>query len=120
MSARNTLLGLIVAITGFVVVTVTVTELASSAIEFSLFLGLPAGLAGGVLLGALTFRWLGGESPASRRRGATLAAFGVVFLAMLVSLVVVGNLRNSQALPVAGVAGIVGGAGAYLWYRRYP
>ena len=118
MSARNALLGAVVAVSGFVVVAVVVTELASRAIEFSLLLGLPAGVLGGLLLGAITYGWLGDGDPERRRRGAALAAFGVVFLAVLVSLVVVANFRNSQALPVAGVTGVLAGVGIYLWYRR--
>lgn len=79
---------------------------------------LPAGGIVGVALGGVTYVWLDGEDPGQRRLGAALAAFGVVFLALLVSLVAVAGLRNSRALPVAGVAGVVVGVGAYLWFRR--
>lgn len=118
MSARNALLAAATAVAGFVAVTVVVTELASRAIEFSLLVGLPAGVLGGLLLGAVTYLWLGDADPERRRRGAGLAAFGVVFLAVLVALVVVVDLRNSRALPVAGLTGVLAGAGTYLRYRR--
>jgi hypothetical protein len=47
MSVRNALLAAAAAVAGFVAVTVVVTELASRAIEFSLLVGLPAGVLGG-------------------------------------------------------------------------
>ena len=118
MRVRNGPLAATAAVAAFVVVAVAVTELLSPAVEFSLLVGLPAGLAGGALLGAVTYRWLGATDPGVRRRGAALAGFGAVFLAALVALVVVGGLRNSQALPIAAVAGAVGSAGTYLWLRR--
>lgn len=118
MGVRNALLGVVVAVAGFLVVGVVVTELASTAIEFSLFVGLPAGVVAGLLSGALAYRWLGAAAAGPRRRGVALAAFGVVFLGALVALVVGGGLRNSQALPVAGLAGVVAAGGAYLRHRR--
>lgn len=118
MSVRNGLLGAVVAVAGFVLVTVVVTELVSGVIEFSLFVGLPAGGLGGLGLGVATYLWLGSEAASDRRRGAALAAFGAVFLAALVSLVVVGDLRNSQALPIAGAVGGLAALVTYLWFRR--
>lgn len=118
MSVRNALLGVVVTVAGFIVVAVAVTELAARAIEFSLLIGLPVGGLVGVVLGGITYLWLGDEDPRWRRLGAALAGFGAVFLALLVSLVTVAGLRNSQALPVAGVAGVVVGVGVYLWFRR--
>lgn len=118
MSVQNGLLGAIVAVAGFVIVTVVVTELVSEVIEFSLFVGLPAGGLGGLALGAATYLWLGSETASARWRGAALAAFGAVFLAALLSLVVVGDLRNSQALPMAGGVGGLAALVTYLWFRR--
>lgn len=118
MRVRNGLLGVIVAVAGFIAVTVVVTEVASSVIEFSLLVGLPAGGLSGLVLGAIAYQWLGGETPGERRRGAALAAFGVLFLTVLISLVVVANLRNSQALSVAGVIGVLTAIATDLWFRR--
>jgi hypothetical protein len=66
----------------------------------------------------VTYLWLGDADPERRRRGAGFATFGVVFLAVVVALVVVLDFRNSQALPVTGLTGVLVGAGAYLRYRR--
>lgn len=118
MSVRDALLSAAVIVAAFVVVTVVVTELASATIEFSLFVGLPAGVVAGLLVGAFTYRWLGADEPGRRRRGAAFAAFGVVFLAVLISLVVVGGMRNSRALPIAAATGVVGAGVVVLRYRR--
>lgn len=118
MRVRTVLLAVTAAVAGFVAVTVAVTELLSSVVAFSLLVGLPVGLVGGGLLGGATYVWLGDEDPVRRRWGAAVAAFGVVFLAVLVSLVVVGALRNSQALPAAGVTGVVAAIAVALWYSR--
>lgn len=118
MGVRDALLGLVVAVAGFVAVGVVVTELVSSAIEFSLFVGLPAGALAGVFLGVATYAWLGSEVATARRRGAALAAFGTVFSLALIVAVLVANLRNSQALPLAAVLGVVAAAGASAWLWR--
>lgn len=114
---KTALLGGVVTVAGFIAVTVVVNELVSRVIEFSLLIGLPAGGLVGVVLGGVTYRWLGDEDPRWRRLGAALVGFGVVFLALLVSLVTVAGLWNSKALPVAGLAGVAVGVGVYLRFR---
>jgi hypothetical protein len=51
MRVGDALLALAVAAAGFVVVAAVVTEVASAAVEFSLFVGLPAGALAGLLAG---------------------------------------------------------------------
>lgn len=118
MTIRNGLLGLIAAVSGFIVITVAVTELLSRWIEFSLLLGLPSGVIGGIVLGVLTYWWLDSDNAGSRRNGATLAMFGVAFLVVLVSLVVVGDFRNSLALPIAGIVGVIAAIVGFFWLRQ--
>ncbi|MDX1744878.1 MAG: hypothetical protein R3324_02975 [Halobacteriales archaeon] len=118
MSLRHGLLSLAAALAGFVVVAVVVTELVSSAIEFSLFVGLPAGVVGGLGLGFGTYTLLESSDARLRHLGMGLAAFGLAFLAVLVALVVVAGLRNSRALPIAAVLGVVVAVIVYAWMRR--
>ncbi|MDS0294697.1 hypothetical protein [Halogeometricum luteum] len=118
MRLGDGLLGAVVAVAGFVVVTAAVTELLADAIEFSLLLGLPAGLVAGGVLGLLCYRWLGDEDAGVRRRGVGFAGFGVFFLGTLLSLVALAGFRNSRALPVAVAVGVAAAVGAVLWFRR--
>ncbi|MFB6211815.1 MAG: hypothetical protein ABEI76_09780 [Halobacteriales archaeon] len=118
MNLRNALFGVIVAVAGFLVVGVAVTELAAKEIEFSLFLGLPAGIVGGLVFGWVTTRWLSSDVAEHRHRGAALAGFGVGFLTVVLGLTVVGGMRNSRALPIGAGIGIAIGGLLYGWYRR--
>lgn len=117
MDLRNAVLGVAAAIAGFVVVTVVVTELVAPAIEFSLFVGLPAGVVGGLGLGLATYLLLGRADARSRHIGASVGAFGVAFLAVLLTLVVVAGFRNSRALPIAGVLGVLVAVITFGWSR---
>ncbi|WP_117593192.1 hypothetical protein [Haloprofundus halophilus] len=60
-----------------------VTELASSVIEFSLFLGIPAGLVGAALAGFVSYRHLRSpESTTARRIAESVAGFGYAVVAL--------------------------------------
>jgi hypothetical protein len=87
------LLALLAAMVAFLVVGVAVTELLSSSIAFSLFVGIPAGLLAGVLVagftyGSLAYRDATGEE-AERIRVRLLA-----FLAAVVTFGIVGTLAT--------------------------
>lgn len=85
MKLRSLSLAFVSGIAVFLIVGVAVTEFAQSWIEFSLFLGIPAGLASGVFTAAGVYLGLADDAPASRRRVAgAFAAFGVSFLILLV------------------------------------
>lgn len=72
-----------VGVTSFLLATVAVTELASSAVEFSLLLGLPAGLLAGLAGTLLTYSRLGGDASRIVRAGAAgTAAFGYTVAAL--------------------------------------
>lgn len=114
MRGRALLAALATGVAAFLVVTVAVTEAAQPWIEFSLFLGLPAGVAAGAFATALTYLWLGDVDAQRRRVAMGLASFGVVFLVVLVA---VGELLEYGAvltLFVAAVAGASGAVAAYL------
>lgn len=83
----------------FLIVGVAVTELLSSRIEFSLLIGIPAGLAAGAVAATLVALGSTEGAPAQRRRVATaFGAFGAGFL---------GVLAAGLLLPVGTVVGIV-------------
>lgn len=91
------------------VVRVVATELGSAAgIEFSLFVGIPAGLVAGAAAAAVVFVRFEYPDPARRRGAVALAGFGATFVVALIVAVGALRLRNSSALPVAAVVGLVG------------
>lgn len=119
MSLRNTGLAAAVGVAVFVAVGALVTEVAAPRIEFSLFIGLPAGLVAGVAVAAFTYLRLGSTDPNRRRPAIALTMFGAAFLVVLFSGVTFG-LRNSIALPVAAVIGVVTAVGVYLRFGDRP
>lgn len=109
-------LGLVfgVAIATFLLVGLAVTELVQPWIEFSLFVGIPAGLLAGAITGALVVLGLRTEAPAQSKRVAlAFAVFGLVFL-----VVVVGVNLAGLGMLISTLAGIVVGLfasiGVYL------
>jgi hypothetical protein len=100
-------------IAAFLVTVVAVTELLLPTVEFSVLVGLPAGIAVGFAVAAAVLLRSGEESS---RLGRSLAAFVVVFLAVLaVGVVLAGPRTSILAGSVAGVAlGIVAGIAMFL------
>ena len=101
-------------VTTFLLVTVAVTGLFERWIEFSVFVGLPAGLLAGVLaFGVVAYR-LAGAAPARRRRlvGA-VGGFSAAFLFALLGLTL--GWDGSVALSI-GVALLVGLLGLLIGY----
>ncbi len=101
----------------FVAVGAAVTEAASATIEFSLFVGLPAGFVAGIAVAAFVYLRLGAADPGKRRPAIALTGFGAAFLVVLFGGVAVG-LRNSVALPIAGVVGVVAAIALYLRFDQ--
>ncbi|WP_253737294.1 hypothetical protein [Halohasta salina] len=101
-------------IAAFLVVGVTVTELVGAWIEFSLFVGLPAGIVAGALVAAAVSYGLGDGVPSRRRRLAgSVAGFGVGFLVAVVALGVAGVGVVSSMVAAFGV-GLVAAVVRYL------
>jgi len=108
MDARRTLLALVAAVAAFLVVGAAVATYAAPRVEFSVFLGVPAGFAAALLVGVAVFLGLSRTASVARRRGATaLAAFGVAFLAVLVGAVAMFSAPNSTALALGSVCGLL-------------
>ncbi len=90
------------------VVGAAVTEVALRWIEFSLFVGIPAGLAAGVVVAVAVLRGFTADAPAGRRRAATaVGGFGAAFLVVLVAVASVGGQGVVVSLVAAGVVGVV-------------
>lgn len=102
------LLGLTIAagLATFLIVGVAVTELLQSRIEFSLLVGIPAGLIAGAAIAAVVAWGVSEGAPAQRRRLAVaFGTFGATFLVVLVT---------GAFLPVGTVVSIVIGIGVGL------
>jgi len=101
----------------FLVVGVTLTELASVWTEFSLFVGLPAGIVAGGLVAAAVAFGLTDDTPSRQRRIAgSIAGFGVGFLAAVVA----GSLAGLGVVSAMAIAVGVGLVAAVVRYRREP
>jgi ABC-type antimicrobial peptide transport system permease subunit len=100
----------------FLVVGVLVTELALSAIEFSLFVGLPVGAVAGLTVAAFVALGLADDATPGRRRAAfTLGVFGLVFLLVLAVELAILSRRLSISLPVAVLVAV--GFALYAFVR---
>ena len=96
-------------VTTFLLVTVAVTSLLERWIDFSAFVGLPAGLFAGLLaFGAVASR-LAGAAPA-RRRGlaGAVTGFAAAFLLTLLGLTVGWNGSVALSIGVALGVGVLG------------
>lgn len=103
------------AVAAFLIVGAIVTEVTQDMIAFSALVGLPVGILIGVSVGAVV--WVSLGSTAGRRRrvlAVGLGAFGVTFV--VVMLLVVGGfgIRNSVAMPIAVLAGVIAGVATAL------
>lgn len=115
MTVRSLVLALAAGIAAFLVVGIAVAEFTQPWIEFSLFVGIPAGIAAGAFTAAAVYLGLAEDAPARRRRLAgTFAAFNVGFLLGLVVLGFVGNLGVVMAIVGSIVLGLVVATVAYL------
>ncbi|MCU4801793.1 hypothetical protein OB920_15540 [Halobacteria archaeon HArc-gm2] len=115
MTLRNLVLVVASGLAAFLVVGVAVTELLRPSIEFSLFVGLPAGLVAGVLVSAGVFLGLGDETSARRRRVALAAGvFGGVFLTVLLVAGGLFGLGTVTALAFATLSGVAAAVATFV------
>ena len=114
MQARTAILALLSGLATLVVVGVAVTELASARIEFSLFVGIPAGVTAGVAAAAYVFLRLGDPVRARRRPAMALATFGPVFVFGLLLATLGAGFPNSAAIVIAAALGGVAAVGTYI------
>jgi hypothetical protein len=116
MTLKSLGYALVAGIAAFLVVGVTVTELAAARIEFSLFVGLPAGIVVGAAVAAAVAYGLRGE-PTSRqhRLAGAVAGFGGGFLA---ALVVLSGLVGLGVVLSMGLGVVIGLMAAIVSYLR--
>lgn len=114
MRLRTVGFALAAGVAALLVVGVIGTELGTAAgIEFSLFVGVPAGLVAGAAAAAVVFLRYEDPEPSRRRPAVALAGFGATFVLALPLAAGALRLRNSVALPVAAVVGLMGAGVAY-------
>ncbi|WP_126664299.1 hypothetical protein [Haloterrigena salifodinae] len=96
----------------FLIVTVAVTDLLQSRIEFSLLVGIPAGLVAGAVTGGVV-AWRFADGAPERRRIAS--AFDAFAIAVLVAIVTGSLLPVGTTLTVVGgtVVGLLTAVGVY-------
>lgn len=114
MKPRTVGYALAAGVAALLVVGVVGTELGTAAgIEFSLFVGIPLGLAAGVAAAAVVFLRVEDPDPSRRRPAVALAGFGVAFVGTVLVVALLGaagvlQVRNTVALVAAAVVGFVG------------
>lgn len=120
MNLKSLAFALFAGLAAFVVVGVGVTATLESSIEFSVLLGIPAGLGAGAIAAAAVYLGIGDDAPAERRRVAT--AFGLFGAGLLATLVVLAAAGQGITLSiVAGiVVGLVAGVVGYLRGSKVP
>lgn len=117
MSLKSTLLALVAGVIAFLVVGVGVTELAQPKIEFSLFVGIPAGIVAGAFAASAVYVGTADSSRRSRRVGGSIAAFGAAFLLSMLVLGLVGNIGIVLSMPVSIVVALVAAGAIYVFVR---
>jgi hypothetical protein len=106
------------AVASGLLVGLAVTAALESRIEFSLFLGIPAGLLASVLAGWGVWRGLTAVSDPRRRSVAwAVAGFSLAFLLTFGALVLLLNEGATMSLGLGLAGGLVGGLLAYLYAR---
>lgn len=102
----------------FLVVFVVVSEALLPYIEFSVLVGIPAGLFVGVLVAAFVLTQLGKEDDRTRRAIAyALSAFGVTLLIVFV-LAITLQTGATISLLAATIVGVIVGIGIFLRHTR--
>ncbi len=102
----------------FLVVFAAVSELLLSYIEFSVLVGLPAGIAAGVLTAAVVLvLFARNDSETSRPLALALGTFGVAFLAVFVGLLGL-QAGVTVSMAAATVLGLLAGTAVGVRSRR--
>jgi len=102
-------------VAAFLVVGVTVTELAAARIDFSVFVGIPAGVVAGMAVtAAVAFELADVDSPQRYRLAGAVAGFGVGFLAAVIVLSGLVGLGVVLSMALGVVVGLVAAVVSYV------
>ena len=102
-------------VAAFLVVGVTVTELAAARIDFSVFVGIPAGVVAGMAVtAAVAFELADVDSPQRYRLAGAVAGFGVGFLAAVIVLSGLVGLGVVLSMALGVVVGLVAALVSYV------
>jgi len=102
-------------VAAFLVVGVTVTELAAARIEFSVFVGIPAGVVAGMAVtAAVAFELADVDSPQRYRLAGAVAGFGVGFLAAVIVRSGLVGLGVVLSMALGVVVGLVAAVVSYV------
>ncbi|MEZ3114550.1 hypothetical protein RYH80_01240 [Halobaculum sp. MBLA0147] len=115
MRLRAVGLALLAGVAGFLLAGVAVTAAAASYTEFSVFLGIPAGLVAGVVATLAVLLGVGDPAPGRRRAARAIAAFGLVFVVGLV--VGIGAIGTPVVVSTGGAAVVGLVAALVVWLR---
>lgn len=115
MKLRGILIAALAGLAAFIIVGVTVTEVTAEWIEFSLFVGIPAGVVAGVAVALVVYLGMSSDAPRFRRRVALgLGTFGGTFLLALI----VGIILNAPTVMLLMVATAIGAIAGMLAFIR--
>lgn len=119
MQLRTLFFALVAGIATTLLVGAAVTEALLPAIEFSAIVGLPVGIAAGLLVGTLVLvPLLGRDTPADQRNAATaVGVFGGAMIAVFAVAVFLVEVSPSASLLVSAVAGVLIAAGVFVWLQ---
>lgn len=112
MNARNALLAAVTGFAGFMLATAGVTALLEPRVEFSILVGLPAGIVTGNLLTWFVYTRLTRPQHAGRRTALALVAGGIAFVIAMALTVTVG-VGVTLSILIAVGATVVVGVGTY-------
>lgn len=117
MRLRTVGLALLAGAAAFLLAGVAVTAAAAPYTEFSVFLGIPAGVVAGAVATLAVLLGVGDPEPGRRRAGKTVAAFGLVFV---VGLVVGFGAIGTPVVVSTGSAAVTGLVAALVVWLRGP
>jgi hypothetical protein len=114
MSLRTIGLAFVAGVAAFLLVGVAVTELLAARIEFSLFVGIPAGIVAGAVVTALVALGVGRDDAGARRIAVAAGTFGAAFLVTTVAVAVLVGIGVVLSMAAGVVVGLVAALVGYL------
>lgn len=120
MQLRSVFLALVAGIATTLLAGAAVTEALLPTIEFSAIVGLPVGIAAGLLVGALVLVGLAGRNtpPVHRHAATAVGVCGLVVLGVFAIAVFAAGVGALVGIAAGGVVGMIVGAGVFVWLQQ--